>query len=71
MFISCPFCKTEQNQKPLKSWQYGRLVQTNSKKESIITCFRYSCKCGKLFNHYVSKTGKSWTIPKPKESTTN
>jgi len=51
--ITCPFCKKNQNKKPLKSWKYGTDVGVS----------RFKCTCGKLFNYYKSSKSE-WTIPK-------
>jgi len=48
----CPYCEKKQSEKPIKKWAYGK-TSVN----------RYECKCGKIFNHYVSPT-TTWTIPK-------
>lgn len=64
----CPYCSKKQSQKPVKSWKYGQMIVTRTIKGTKwgpnITCSRYNCKCGKLFNFYHSVKGKTWTIPK-------
>jgi len=71
----CPYCSKKQSQKPLKSWQYGKTIVERTPKGpkwgNAVTCSRYSCKCGKLFNFYHSVKGKSWTIPKNTKNTKN
>ena len=65
----CPFCDKKQLEKPLKSWQYGKMIKKRIKGGKIewgatINVERYACKCGKFFNQCISTKGKSWTIPK-------
>ncbi len=70
MNIQCPFCNIKQKQKPMKSWAYGKLITSKNKDGTewgpAIKCSRYLCKCGKLFNFYLSSKDKNWTIPKAK-----
>ncbi len=72
MEIKCPNCGNKQNQKPLKSWTYGRMIEHKEKTGGIkwgakVTVTRYACKCGKSFNFFLSSNNKSWTIPKAKK----
>jgi len=71
MKIKCPYCKSEQKQKPIKSWAYGKMIERRTKSGiklgASINCSRYSCKCGKLFNFFITTKGKFWTIPKSKK----
>ena len=73
MEIKCPYCHKNQNQKPIKSWGYGRMIEKRTKDGTIfgasVNCARYSCVCGKAFNFFLTTKGKSWTIPKLKEIT--
>ncbi len=70
MNIICPFCNKNQKQEPVKSWAYGKMIEAKDVNGTIwgaaIKCSRYSCKCGKLFNFYLTEKGKNWTIPKLK-----
>ena len=70
MEIKCPYCHKNQNQKPIKSWTYGKMIEkrteTVTKWGATVNCARYSCKCGKTFNFYLTTKGKYWTIPKSK-----
>lgn len=70
MEIECPHCKKNQSQKPVKSWAYGKMIEKRTKTGTIfgasVNCSRYSCKCGKNFNFFLTTKGKSWTIPKSK-----
>ncbi len=70
MEIICPYCKTQQKQKPEKSWVYGKMIEERTKSGTkwgaSVTCSRYSCKCGKSFNFFLTTKGKFWTIPKSK-----
>ncbi len=65
---TCPYCSKNQTQKPLKSWKYGKIIISRTTKGTKwghnITCSRYNCECGKVFNFYHSVKGKTWTIPK-------
>jgi len=71
MKIKCPYCNTEQKQKPVKSWAYGKMIENRTASETIwgasVNCSRYSCKCGKSFNFFLTTKGKFWTIPKSKK----
>ena len=71
MEIKCPFCKSLQKQKAIKSWAYGKLIKEKfvggTSMGASITCSRYLCKCGKSFNFYETQNNKTWTNPKPKE----
>lgn len=66
----CPFCNSTQNQKPMKMWQYGKLIQKRTKDGNkmgaSIQCSRFMCKCGMFFIFYETTKGKTWTNPKPK-----
>lgn len=67
----CPHCSKIQSQKPLKSWEYGKLIvkrdSNGTKWGPSVKCSRYICKCSKAFNFFLTTKGKSWTIPKQKE----
>lgn len=67
----CPFCKKEQSQKPINSWVYGKMIEgstkTGTKWGAQANVSRYVCKCGKVFNFFLTTKGKSWTIPKAKK----
>ena len=69
--IKCPHCGKLKKQKLIKSWTYGRMFKSITKKGikfgASIKCSRYQCECGKPFNHFSSPKGKSWTIPKMKK----
>lgn len=51
--IKCPYCKSPDNHKSVKTWKY-RTTQVA----------RHECQCGKFFQYYESKNGNYWTIPK-------
>ena len=51
--IVCPFCKTEQTQNPMKTWEYGTKVNV----------YRFQCTCTKFFNFYLGPSNY-WTVPK-------
>lgn len=65
----CPFCGKNQTQNPIKTWAYGKMIEKRTSEKTTmgasVNCSRYECKCGKLFNFYVSPK-KNWTIPKSK-----
>jgi len=67
----CPFCGKKQNQKPIKSWNYGKMIESKDKSGTkwgaAVTVARYLCVCGKPFNFFSTAKGKSWTIPKVKK----
>ena len=56
MTPKCPFCGKNQK-KEIKKWNYNK-----------VEAARYACVCGKSFNFYMTSKGKTWTIPKPKDS---
>ena len=68
----CPYCNREQNQKPVKSWAYGKMIEkrteNGTKWGASVNCSRYSCNCGKSFNFFLTTKGKFWTIPKSKKT---
>ena len=68
MEIKCPHCNKKQKQKPIKSWVYGKMIEsrtkTGTKWGASVNCSRHSCSCGKSFNFYFTSKGKYWTIPK-------
>ncbi len=70
MEIKCPHCNKIQKQKSIKSWTYGKMIEARDVNGTSwgasVKCSRYSCKCGKLFNFYLTEKGKNWTIPKSK-----
>jgi len=70
MEVKCPNCENIQKQKPLKSWNYGKMIITRTVEGTqwgpSINCSRYECKCGKSFN-YFNSLKSSWTIPKHHE----
>lgn len=70
MKVKCPHCDKIQNQKPIKSWAYGKMIEAKTAKGTkwgaSVNCSRYACKCGKSFNFFLATKGKSWTIPKSK-----
>ena len=51
--IACPRCGSD-NKDPVKEWMYG-----------ANTARQFSCRCGKIFVHFISRNGKMWTNPKP------
>jgi len=71
MEIKCPYCNSEQKQKPVKSWVYGKMIEKRTETGTLwgaqVNCSRYSCKCGKSFNFFLTTKGKFWTIPKSKK----
>ena len=73
MKIKCPFCNKNQEQKPLKSWKYGKMIEKRTvdgtQWGAAVNCSQYRCECGKPFRFYLTTKGKSWTIPKLKEPT--
>ena len=68
MEIKCPHCEKKQEQKPLKSWHYGKMIEKRTENGTewgaSVKCSHYSCKCGKPFRFYLTTKGKYWTIPK-------
>jgi len=71
MEIKCPYCNNKQNQKPVKSWIYTKMIEKRSKSgtkwNASTKCYRYSCNCGKSFTYYLTAKKKYWTIPKSKK----
>lgn len=69
--IVCPFCGIKQIQKPIKSWNYGKMIEhrgtSGTTWGATVKCARYLCKCSKPFNYFLTSKGKSWTIPKLKK----
>ena len=74
MDVICPLCGKKQDQKPIKSWSYGKMIEKRTPKEggtvwgASVNCSQYHCKCGKPFRFYLTTKGKSWTIPKSKKT---
>ena len=70
MEINCPYCSKNQKQKPIKTWNYGKMIKNRDSNGTVwgasVKCSRYSCNCGKSFNFFLTETGKNWTIPKKK-----
>lgn len=70
MDIICPFCKFIQKKDPVKSWEYGKMIEKRTIDGTMwgatVNCSQYYCKCGKPFRFYLTSKGKSWTIPKSK-----
>jgi len=71
MEIKCPHCDKNQKQKPVKSWQYGKMIEEKTKSGTkwgaSVNCSHYYCNCGKSFKFYLTTKGKFWTIPKSKK----
>ncbi len=69
--VKCPYCGKPQKDDPIKSWSYGKMIETRTKEKTIwgasVKCSQYRCNCGKPFRFYLSTKGKSWTIPKSKK----
>ena len=72
MKIKCPFCNKNQEQEPLKSWAYGKMIEKRTKEGTkwgaSVNCSQYHCECGKPFRFYLTTKGKFWTIPKSKKT---
>jgi len=72
MNIKCPQCGIIQSQEPTKSWNYGKMIEKRTSKGTVwgasIKCSQYYCECGNPFRFYLSTKGKSWTIPKSKNT---
>ena len=73
MEIKCPYCHKNLNQRPTKTWAYGKMIEKRDVKGTkwgaSINCSQYYCECGKPFRFYLTTKGKYWTIPKSKEKT--
>jgi len=70
MSVLCPVCGEKQSQEPVKSWNYGKMIEKRTSEGTVwgasVECSIYDCKCGKSFRYYLTSKRKFWTIPKKK-----